>query len=154
MTRSATKPPTTQRRFLSAWSELEYVCSKIHYWLYTRKHQAKAARYVNRLERLLGELPENDLAIIREEGLALLNELKCDIVAAIVHREREIQLTERLHHEAKTHDDRTRGYMLQGRKLSDLQERRKILDALLTKAPTLNGKRNPSKNPGPVLVAR
>jgi hypothetical protein len=76
--------------------------------------------------------PENDMAIIREEGLALFHELKNDLSAAIAHREREIQLTERLHKEAQSprYDESTRAYMLRDRGVLELKQRRAILEAL------------------------
>lgn len=132
----ASKPPTTQRRFASAWSELDYLCKKIHYWLYTRKQRQRAERYVRRLERVLGELPENDLAIVRAEGWALLCELRGETTDAIAHREREIQLTERLHREAAVPGvaATTRKFMLRGRDRGTLSERRAILRRLKSDA--------------------
>jgi len=72
------------------------------------------------------------MAIIREEGLALLHELKGEIGDAITHRKREIHLTERLHKEAQSprYDDGTRAYMLRGRNTMDIRQRREILAAL------------------------
>ena len=82
-------------------------------------------------------LPKNDLAIVREEALALLPELQGDVSAAIVHREREIKLTERLHKEAQSpgYTDSTRSYMLRDRGAFYLQERRAILAALKSEQP-------------------
>jgi hypothetical protein len=77
-------------------------------------------------------LPKNDRAINREEGLALVSELKGRIRDAIAHREREIQLMEELHREADypRYTDSTRTYMLRDRHSTALQDRREILDAL------------------------
>ena len=130
MIRQQAKPPTTQRRFTTIWGELAYVCKKTRYWLYARKQRARAERYQERLAAILHDLPVNDSAIIREEGLALLHELRGELAKAIAHREREISLTERLHKEAQSHDQGTRCYMLQGRETNDLQQRREILAAL------------------------
>ena len=126
------KPPSTRRRFANSWGELDYLCNKIRYWLYKRKQKIRAARYLDRLARILRELPENDMAIIREEGLALLHELKGELGDAITHRKREIRLTEQLHKEAQSprYDDGTRAYMLRGRNTIDLRQRREILAAL------------------------
>jgi hypothetical protein len=126
------KPPTTERRFGNSWGELAYLCRKIRFWLYTRKQRARAAHYLDRLEGVLGNLPENDLAIIREEGWALFCELNDELDGAIAHREREIQLIKRLHREAESarYDESTRAYMLQGHGAADLQDRRAILQAL------------------------
>src|SRR5947207_4721399 len=96
------KRPITQRHFANSWSELHYLCGKIRYWLYGRGQRGKAERYLNRLERVLRRVPENDSAILRQEGLALLYELKGRLGEAIAHRKREIQLMERLHGEAES----------------------------------------------------
>ena len=146
------EPPTTQRRFATIWGELDYVCKKIRYWLYARKQRARAERYLQRLAVILHELPENDIAIIRAEGLALFHELKGELGEAITHREREIHLTERLHKEAQSHDNSTKSYMLQGRGTIDLQERRAILDAL-RKEETERQRTRPLKKNRRVLVA-
>jgi hypothetical protein len=132
MIQKKSKPPITKRRFANPWGELDYLCKKLRYWLYTRKQKTKAKRYLDRLERVLHDLPENDLAIIREEGFALLFELKGKIGESIAHRKREIQLMERLHKEAKspTVAERTRAYMLRDRDTAALQERRALLVAL------------------------
>jgi len=131
MIRKKHAPPLTRRRFGSTWVELDYLCKKIHYWLYVRQKKGYAHRYVSRLERVLHELPDNDLAIIRQEGLALFCQLSGRISEAIKYRTREIELIKRLHSEAKSHAESTRAYMLQGRDTSVLQERRALLEALL-----------------------
>jgi hypothetical protein len=125
-------PPATQRSFANVWGELDYLCKKLRYWMYARKKKNIACRYLNRLERVLQELPDNSIAILREEGLALLYELQGKLSEAIAHREREIKLMERLHQEASAprYDDPTRAYMLRDRGITSLQERRRILDAL------------------------
>jgi hypothetical protein len=126
------KPPTTKRRFGNIWGELDYLCKKIRYWLYTRKQKTRAKRYLDRLERVLHNLPENDLAILREEGLALLYELKGKVGESITHRRREIELMEHLHRSAESPQcaESTRAYMLRDRGITDLQQRRAILEAL------------------------
>jgi hypothetical protein len=126
------KSPITQRRFGNAWAELDYLCAKLRYWLYARKQKPRAQRFLHRLQRVLTRLPENDSAIIREEGLALLSELKGELGDAIAHREREIRLMERLHQEAESpkYEESTRSYMLRERDSGVLGERRAILEAL------------------------
>jgi len=76
------------------------------------------------------------MAILREEALALLYQLKGDLDKAIVHREREIQLMDRLQREARTprYGENTRAYMLQGQTMIDSQERRAIFEALKKEA--------------------
>jgi hypothetical protein len=126
------KPPITQRRFATSWGELHYVCKKIRFWLYGRKQKSRAERFRERLQRVLNDLPANDRAIIREEALALLHELKEELDQAIAHREREIQLMEQLQQEAQSakYQDSTREYMLQDRDGAALEERHAILQAL------------------------
>lgn len=127
--------PITQRRFVNIWAELDYLCTKTRYWLYTRKERAKAERYLDRLKRVLHDLPENDLAIIREEGLALLAKLEGEFGEAIAHRQREIQFMERLLQEAQSPRDTngTKAYMLRDRGRAALRQRVAILDALKKK---------------------
>ena len=129
------KPPPSQRRFPHAWTELVYLCRKIHYWLHVRGSRPRANRYQTRIEQVLDELPQDGMAIIRQEALALLNELKGDLSKSIFHRAKEIELTERLHQlaEAPTCDAKTRAYMLQYRDTEALQARRVILQELLKK---------------------
>jgi hypothetical protein len=131
MKQTLSRPPT-ERSFSNPWLELAYLCRKVCFWLYARKQPAGAARYAERLASVLHELREHDLAIMREEGLALLSELNDDLDQAIARREREIQLIERLHREAASprYAESTRSYMLQGHEAADLQERRAILHAL------------------------
>src|SRR5438128_183318 len=93
------KPPTTQRRFTHPWLELAYLCKKIRFWLYARKDKHRADRYFPRLQRVLKEVPPEDMAIIRHEGLALLGEFTGDLSIAVVHRKKEIELIERLFRE-------------------------------------------------------
>jgi hypothetical protein len=132
MASKSAKPPVTQRSFASVWTELDYLCTKIRYWIYTRHQRVQARRYIDRLERVLNDLPENDLAIIRAEGWSLLCELKGNLDDAIAHREREIHLIERLHKEARLprYDESSRAYLLRGRTDGDLKERRAILEGL------------------------
>ncbi len=134
--RKQPKPPMTQRSFANLWGELEYLCKKTSYWLYIRSHRIRAERYLDRLNGVISRFPENELAIIRQEGLALLYELKGEISEAIVHRKREIQLMERLHRDAQSaeYSGGTRAYVLRDRDAAVLQERRAILEALKQKA--------------------
>ena len=92
--------PRTQRKFRTIWGELEYLCKKIHHWLYVKNDRFSARRFLHRLERLLEKLPKNDLALLQAEGLALVNTLQGDKNKAIKYRKREIELMEDLHREA------------------------------------------------------
>ena len=125
-------PPDTQRSFSNGWGELDYLCKKLRYWLYERKLRTRALHYRDRLERVLANLPENDRAIIREEGFALLGELDGKFDEAIAHRRREIKLIERLHREVQSprYDDDARAYMLRNRDAAALNDRRTIVERL------------------------
>jgi hypothetical protein len=125
-------PPDTRRSFSNGWAELEYLCQKVRYWLYDRKQRTRALRYRDRLTQVLAGLPKSELAILREEGLALLHELEGQIDAAIRHRRREVELMERLQREAQSpkYSKETRTYMLRDRGAADLQDRRMILERL------------------------
>jgi len=126
-------PVRSRRKFGNIWGELDYVCKKIRYWLYLRKEQTRAKRYLHRLQQLLEELPENDMAIIRQEAWALLHELKGDKVAAIKYRQREIELIEKLHEdvESRSYDPQMKASILGDRDSKGLQERRALLKALV-----------------------
>lgn len=125
-------PPRTRRTFTNGWDELDYLCKKIRYWLYLEKRSDKARRYLDRLERILKALPKNRAAILREEGLGLLYELRGEASKAIKHRRREIELMQQLHEHARSarYSDSTAAYMLRGRGKSDLEDRQAILKAL------------------------
>ncbi len=130
------KPPVTLRRFANSWAELDYLCKKVRYWLYTRKRKTGAAHYRRRLERVLREVPHNDVAILREEGQALLCELKGEWRDAITHRDREIRLMQKLQRDAQSsrYTESTRAYMLRDRDGAVLRDRLSILEALKKKA--------------------
>ena len=135
------KPPPTERAFRSPWFELDYLCTKIDYWLYNRQECAKARRYLTRLRKVLEKLPENDLAIVRQEGWSLLYELEGDLTNAIAHRKREIELIEHLHREAELprYDEETRAYMLQNYGVAELKWRRDHLVSLQIQRSERNG---------------
>jgi hypothetical protein len=132
--------PKNKKQFATVWSELADVCKKIHRYLYTRNDKASASRFESQLQRVLDDLPKNDLAILREEGLALLHELRDEIAAAIKHRKKEIKLTQRLHDSVRKsveagHIDATMAAsILEHRDESVLKKRIAILSALEDKA--------------------
>jgi hypothetical protein len=129
-------PPRTRKKFGTIWGELDYVCKRIHYWWYIRKDKTSARRYLSRLERILPEVPENDLAIVREEGLAWLYQLRGEISRALKHRQREVELMELAHESVRQsvnagrYDKRTAAWVLAGRDVTCLEERRAILKSL------------------------
>lgn len=93
------EPDRTKRlepKFGSPWLELSFVCKRLHHRLFVRGDRIFASALLDRLHRVLSELPENDMAIIREEGLSLYHHLKNELPQAIEHRRREIQLIEML----------------------------------------------------------
>lgn len=118
------------------WGQLAEICRKIHVRWYKNQDKRSARRYQQRLEYILDHLPENDLAIIRYEGAALLAEMKNDLTNAIRHRKKEIQLTERAQKSVQASLDRgdydaeTAKWALQGRDSKALKERRSMLRAL------------------------
>jgi hypothetical protein len=142
MNQSTVNPPTTKRKFANIWGELDYLCTKVRFWLYTRRQRPKALLFLDRLERTLQSLPENNAAIIREEAMALVCELNGDISKSILHRKREIRLMERLHREAKSprYDESTRKYLLYNRDANALNERRAILESLVKNKPSAQQK--------------
>jgi hypothetical protein len=112
---------------------LEHVCARIHDLWYIKQKKALAAKtYLPRLELILGNLPENNMAILRAEGLALFHELKGHTIAAINYRKREIQLMEKLHEdvEAGGYDKKMKASIMLGRGEQALEERGRILQAL------------------------
>jgi hypothetical protein len=120
----------------NAWGDLEAICQKVHAALYERRDKTAARRYLVRLKRILTQLPENDLAIVREEGLALLHELRGEAALAIPHRQREIRLMMKLQRSVKKSvtigefDANTGQSILVGRGLDALEKRRAILRAM------------------------
>jgi hypothetical protein len=91
------KPPADRRKFANAWDEIEYLYSKLLYWLYQREDNGKARRYADRLERILRKADPNGDAILGQECRSLICETRGDLAAAIKHRENEIRLIRRLH---------------------------------------------------------
>jgi hypothetical protein len=59
MSKTIPKPPPTERTFPDPWKELDYLCRKMSYWLYIRRRQSVAERYLSRLARGLKQLPHN-----------------------------------------------------------------------------------------------
>ena len=118
------------------WADLGVVCQRVHHHLYEICNKTAAKRYRRRLERITHELPENDLAILKEEALALLYELADDITLAIQHRSREIELIERLRAsvqnsiEAGQYDEKMGSSILANWDAPALKQRRAILRGL------------------------
>jgi hypothetical protein len=86
----------SRKKFGPIWGELDYLCRQVHHRMFVRRDKEFALSLLGRLERILSELPEGDLAIMRQEGLALYHHLKGEVSLAIEHRKREIELAELL----------------------------------------------------------
>lgn len=131
-----TKHTTPAATRPAIWGELSKVCERVHAHLYESGNRAAARKYSSRLRQITEELPENDVAIVRAEALALLCELTDDLPAAIEHRTREIELIERLHEsvresvEAGKYDKRTATSILADWDQRALKKRRAILRGL------------------------
>jgi len=140
MLQSRYQPAKRRKKAGNAWGQLEAICRKVHAALYERRDKISARRYRRRLEQALAQLPENDIAILREEGIALLHELRSENALAIPHREREIQLMKRLHESVKRsvkngdYEAETGHSILAGRDANVLKERRAILQSLQQQA--------------------
>jgi hypothetical protein len=132
MATSRLQPPPTKRSFANPWGELDYLCRKLRYWLYTHSDKGRAERFVGRLEAVLRKIPEENSAILRQDALAILCEMKGQIGQAIAYRESEIALMLRLHELARQeeHAPDVRNYMLKDRGLAELRLRQKILKSL------------------------
>jgi hypothetical protein len=118
------------------WCDLARLCRAIRNSWYPVRGTASGERYARRLGRILERIPDDDQAIIRQEALAWLHQLRGDYAAAIRHRREEIRLIEFLHGdvqrslESGEYDHGTARYALQGRELRNLRDRRAILRAL------------------------
>ena len=132
------------------WGTLEGLCRKIHHRLYEEHDPRLAKRFQKQLSKVLDELPQNGSAILYEEGLALLHELRNETSIAIKYRKREIELMERLRDsvhesvEAGEYDAATGKAILVNRGAAALRKRRAILRAL--EAQEGKSGRSPSAN--------
>ncbi len=59
----------SRKKFGPIWGELDYLCRQVHHRMFVRRDKEFALSLLGRLERILSELPEGDLAIMRQEGL-------------------------------------------------------------------------------------
>jgi hypothetical protein len=122
------------------WLELARLCKAIRTSWYPAQREVSRQRYLYRLGRILERIPEDDVAIIRQEALAWFHQLKGDYAAAIRHRREEIRLMEWLQRdvqrclESGAYDQSTARYALDGRGSGDLRDRRAILRSLEDKA--------------------
>jgi tetratricopeptide (TPR) repeat protein len=122
----STKSPPTRRKFKTAGDEINYLYDKLLFWLYGRGNPRQALRFAGRLERLL--TPSDREAIMGQECLSLIRELKGDLPRAIKHRNEEIRLIRRLH-ETSLHTP-SREIILKAYDFSDLSDRLDLLAIL------------------------
>jgi hypothetical protein len=133
------EPPTAKnrKRLRGVWAELAYLREQIHALWYEQGNKTLARLHQKPLERALKALPENDMAIVRAEGWALLHQMRGEISLAIQWRQREIELIEFLHDDVRrsvaagNYDERMARSILGHRDEAGLQKRRDILNALM-----------------------
>ena len=119
------------------WGELAHVCGRIHHHWFRKNDFVSALKYRRRLLRILQNIPDDDLAIIRQEGLAWLYQFDGEIDLAIQHRRREISLMEGLYDEVRRnlssgkYDKETAAWILATRDDNCMRERQEILARLL-----------------------
>ena len=82
-----------------------------------------------RLERLLGQVPAPEEAIVGAEALALRCELREDVDGALVYRRREVELMRLLYESIREsgYDAETRSFALRGRGKDVFEERLSII---------------------------
>lgn len=83
------------------WGKLSLLCERMRFSWYVKHDARMSKRLARNIGQVLKDLPQSRLAIIRQEALALVNEVNGDIQSAIKHRKREIELIGRLHHEVE-----------------------------------------------------
>lgn len=132
MSKSNAVRSTSQQERKGNWRDLAVLCQKVHDRLYARKDRAAAKRLLPRLDRLLKDLPRSNLAIIRQEGLALVAELRGKTKVAMKHRKREIVLMKMLFADVARHSyaPSTKAYILEDRDKTVLRVRLEIVKSL------------------------
>jgi hypothetical protein len=134
---SAARPPSFEEiAEAQLWAELAQICRLLlHSWLVNGDGIASVG-YLRRLDRILNRLPKDDMAIVRQDALAWLNQLRGDRAAAIRFRREEIRLMELLHEDVRRnlgsgkYSQSAADYILEDRDQKDLEERRMMLRAL------------------------
>ena len=91
------KPPPARRSFYSNWDEILYLYDKLLYWFYPLKDSGKSRHYADRLAKVLQKTPSSKGAIKGQECWSLVYEARKDLRKAIVYRQKEIRLIQRLH---------------------------------------------------------
>lgn len=89
------KKPTKRCDFLNDVDELNYLNDVVRYF-HIAGQSEKAAACLRRMEALLTPLDLDDGGIMLQDHWAVLHEVRGNIVEAIVHREREVELLDYL----------------------------------------------------------
>jgi hypothetical protein len=92
---SSRKVESVRRKFESDWDEIRYLYRKVLYWVYDQGDRRRAARFGNRLRRLLRRQVFHN-SIFAEECRSLIDEVNEKLDSAIQHRENEIRLIRKL----------------------------------------------------------
>jgi hypothetical protein len=96
-TKKEMKRPAARIDFLNAGDELNYLSDFVRYFASKgASNSAEAAPFLQRFSDLLQQSGSDDGSILLQDHWALLHEIKGDIPKAIEHREREVELIERL----------------------------------------------------------
>ena len=92
--------PTNRRRFenqVHQWDQITYLADKLEYWLHHGKSRRNAARYLQRLTRLLGKEDPQEESIIGQKIRSLVQECRGNTEVAVRHRRRQLALIKKLH---------------------------------------------------------
>jgi hypothetical protein len=91
------KKPETRNEFLNTTDERNHLSDMVQYFASRDQCQSEeAAPYLRRFQELLDECGPDDGSIMLQDHWALLHEVRSELPKAIMHREREIELTEQL----------------------------------------------------------
>lgn len=123
--------PPTQCDAIDLWNKLRIACEWAHYFLYVKGNIDGALRYKNIIAETIIKLPFSGDAIILFEAKALLSEMSGDFSSAILYREKEVELIERLHDSigSDTKLDLKKA-LLRRRCFPDLKRRKLIMKSL------------------------
>lgn len=123
------KPPAGRRSFFSDWDEILYLYDKLLYWLYPLKDSGKSRRFANRLAKVLKKTPSSEGAIKGQECWSLVYEARRDFRKAIVYRQKEIRLIQRLH-KITVKNSKVGRIVLEGYGIADWSDRLDLLAIL------------------------
>ena len=89
------KRPMKRHDFLSSGDELNYLNDVVRY-LAAQGDVEKVAPCLNRMHELLRPMGTDDGSIMLQDHWAVLHEIRGDFVQAVPHRQREVELIEKL----------------------------------------------------------